>query len=193
MIDGAQSFGSKAVDLRAIGCDFYSGSAHKWFMGPREMGILYVRKELVTELWPHLVGAGYDGHQLDDIERLSTLGQVDNAKLAAFTKAVEFHQMIGAEKIEQRIRTLANQLKEQVQNNFPQARLVTPVTEEMSAGVVIVQFPGQDHATLFKELYDQHQVACAPTGGLRLSPTIYNSPREITKVISAIDKLITRG
>lgn len=190
MIDGAQSFGSTVLDLQEIGCDFYTSSAHKWFMGPREMGILYMRKELVTDLWPHLVGAGYDGYAQDDIERLSVLGQQDSAKLAAFIKAVEFHEAIGQEVIAQRITMLASQLKEQLQKKFPQAKLVTPVSEDMSGGVVIVQFPDQDHAQLFGQLYEQYQIACAPTGGLRISPTIYNSLDEIVKVVDALSALV---
>src|SRR5262249_7075052 len=33
-VDGAQTFGAAAVDLKDLGCDSYSASAHKWPMGP---------------------------------------------------------------------------------------------------------------------------------------------------------------
>ncbi|MGD1889646.1 MAG: aminotransferase class V-fold PLP-dependent enzyme [Cyclobacteriaceae bacterium] len=191
MVDGAQSFGSRELDLSAIGCDFYTSSAHKWFLGPREMGILYVRQPLISELWPHLVAAGYEKHASDDIERLSSLGQQDIAKIPAFSKAVEFHEAIGQKQIAQRISSLASQLKEQIQSHFPQATLVTPVTKEMSGGVVIAQFPEQNHVQLFNQLYEQHHIACAPTGGLRFSPTIYNTPEEVTKVMDALTTLVS--
>jgi selenocysteine lyase/cysteine desulfurase len=42
LIDGAQTFGLMDVDLRDIQPDFYSGSAHKWPCGPKEVGVLYV-------------------------------------------------------------------------------------------------------------------------------------------------------
>src|SRR6516164_2703784 len=35
-VDGAQTFGACAVNLRDLGCDSYSASAHKWPMGPLE-------------------------------------------------------------------------------------------------------------------------------------------------------------
>src|SRR5262245_38157901 len=44
-VDGAQSWGALEVNLRDLGCDSYSASAHKWFVGPKEVGILYVRSE----------------------------------------------------------------------------------------------------------------------------------------------------
>ena len=192
MVDGAQSFGSTALNLPEMGCDFYTSSAHKWFMGPREMGILYVRKERIAELWPHVIGVGYDHYAPDDVERLSTLGQQDSAKLAAFISAVDFHEAIGQEAIAQRITTLASQLKEQLHTRFPQAKLITPVSEAMSGGVVVVQFPNQDNAQLFEQLYQQHQIACAPTGGLRFSPTVYNSPEEVDQVVEALATLVAR-
>ena len=48
-VDGAQSWGALHVDLRQLGCDSYSASAHKWFMGPKEVGQFYVRKERIGE------------------------------------------------------------------------------------------------------------------------------------------------
>ncbi|MEM6843831.1 MAG: aminotransferase class V-fold PLP-dependent enzyme [Bacteroidota bacterium] len=191
MVDGAQSFGSQSLDLQSLDCDFYTSSAHKWFMGPREMGILHVRKSLIPELWPHIIAAGYDKYDQTDIERLSSLGQQDTAKLSAFIKAIEFHEAIGKEKVAQRITDLASLLKEQVQNRFPQAKLITPVAEEVSGGVVIVQFPDQDHSTIFNQLYEQYQIACAPTGGLRFSPTIYNTSEEVGRVMDALATLVS--
>src|SRR6185503_13100720 len=35
-LDGAQTWGALDVNLRDIGCDSYSSSAHKWPMGPLE-------------------------------------------------------------------------------------------------------------------------------------------------------------
>jgi len=192
MVDGAQSFGSRELDLSAIGCDFYSSSAHKWFMGPREMGILYVRQPLIPELWPHVVAAGYEKHAPEDIERLSSLGQQDIAKVPAFSKAIEFHEAIGQAQVAQRVSSLASQLKEQLQDHFPQAKLITPMAEEMSGGVVVAQFPDQDHVQLFNQLYEQHHIACAPTGGLRFSPTIYNTPEEVNKVIDALSEVLVK-
>ena len=37
-LDGAQTFGALDVNVRAIGCDSYAASAHKWAMGPLEAG-----------------------------------------------------------------------------------------------------------------------------------------------------------
>ena len=42
-VDGAQTWGAAALNVHDIGCNSLAASAHKWFMGPKEMGILYIR------------------------------------------------------------------------------------------------------------------------------------------------------
>ena len=55
-IDGAQAVPRLRVDVREIGCDFYSFSAHKMY-GPTGIGVLYGRAELL-EAMPPFQGGG---------------------------------------------------------------------------------------------------------------------------------------
>jgi len=50
-IDGAQAVPRLAVDVRAIGCDFYAFSAHKMY-GPTGIGVLYGRADLLDAIPP---------------------------------------------------------------------------------------------------------------------------------------------
>jgi L-cysteine/cystine lyase len=51
LVDGAQGAGAIPVDVGELGCDFYTVSGQKWLLGPDGTGALYVRPELVDELW----------------------------------------------------------------------------------------------------------------------------------------------
>ncbi|MFX1582532.1 MAG: aminotransferase class V-fold PLP-dependent enzyme [Promethearchaeota archaeon] len=57
-IDGAQGAGHMPVDVKAMGCDFYSFSGHKGPLGPPGCGGLYVRDELLRRMAPAEVGGG---------------------------------------------------------------------------------------------------------------------------------------
>src|SRR5882724_728613 len=51
LIDGAQAVPHTAVDVRALGCDFYGFSGHKLY-GPTGIGVLYGREELLQAMPP---------------------------------------------------------------------------------------------------------------------------------------------
>lgn len=51
LVDGAQTFGQLDLDLSDMQPDFYSGSAHKWPCGPKENGVLFVRRDAQPKLW----------------------------------------------------------------------------------------------------------------------------------------------
>lgn len=196
LIDGAQTFGAFPVDLHDIGCDFYSGSAHKWFLGPKETGVLYVRREQINRLWPSVVGASWEDLEEKGARKFETLGQRDDAALAAVGKAVEFHQQLGKERIGERIRTLAGMLKEEL-GKLPGAKLYTPQDSELSGGVVVVSIPETDPKEGFEYLYRRHKIGCAGIGGhfpgIRFCPHIYNPVEEINKIVSAVADLAKNG
>lgn len=51
LLDGAQAVPHTAVDVQALGCDFYCFSSHK-MCGPTGMGVLYGRRELLEAMSP---------------------------------------------------------------------------------------------------------------------------------------------
>jgi cysteine desulfurase/selenocysteine lyase len=51
LVDGAQAVPHLAVDVRALGADFYAFSAHKMY-GPTGIGVLYAREALLAEMPP---------------------------------------------------------------------------------------------------------------------------------------------
>ena len=51
LVDGAQAAPHIALDMQALGCDFYAFSGHKLF-GPTGIGVLYGRSELLEEMPP---------------------------------------------------------------------------------------------------------------------------------------------
>ncbi len=56
-LDGAQAWGYLHLNLADIGCDSFGASAHKWFMGPKEVGVLYVRRgDRSLHLAEHRIG-----------------------------------------------------------------------------------------------------------------------------------------
>jgi selenocysteine lyase/cysteine desulfurase len=193
-VDGAQTFGALQINVREMGCNSYSASSHKWFMGPKEAGLLYVRRERIADIWPGVVGVGW-GEKAETSARgarkFETLGQRDDATLAAMATTVDFHNLIGPARIEARVRQLTTLLKDGL-SKLPGAVLLTSMNPELSAGVCVVRFDGLDQRKIYETLYTKHNIAGATVGGLRFSPHIYNTVEEIERTIAAVGQIVNQ-
>ncbi len=52
VVDGAQALGHVPVDVRALGCDAYAACGHKWLLGPKGTGLLYISKDAEDRIQP---------------------------------------------------------------------------------------------------------------------------------------------
>jgi selenocysteine lyase/cysteine desulfurase len=190
-VDGAQTWGAMALDLQQLGVDSFTASAHKWYMGPKEVGLLYVREDNIPRIWPSVIAPGWG----DDIEadpvgarKFESLGQRDDAALAALALTAQLHDQIGPARIEARVAELSSALKQGVLDAG--LTLVTPADPQLSHGVCITQVPGNARGSLANRLYTEYGIAGAATGGLRLCPTIYNTHGHVERAVTALREML---
>ncbi len=190
-LDGAQTWGAMALDLRALDIDSYSASAHKWYMGPKEVGLLYVKASRIGKIWPSIVAPGWgDGAEtsLAGARKFESLGQRDDAALAGLGAAADIHDLIGADRIERRIAQLARRLKQGIAAAGHE--LLTPENPEFSHGVCIAKLDPARRQGIVDRLYHEYGIAAAGTGGLRLCPTVYNTVEHIDRAIAGAAALL---
>ena len=192
-VDGAQSWGALAVNLRDLGCDSYTASAHKWIVGPKEVGLLYVKADEIDRVWPSVVAPSW-GSEVEPLSKgarkFESMGQRDDAALAAIGTTVDFQNRIGLSLIEARITELATTLKEGLRDaNYD---LVTPMPPALSGGVCIASVDGTQRRNIVDSLYEKHGIAGATVGGLRLSPHFYNTREHVERAIRGAGALRAR-
>jgi len=190
LVDGAQTFGAVELDLPAMGCDFFTSSSHKWFVGPKEAGILFVREASQERLWPSHVGVGWESAVSAGAQKFENMGQRDDAAVASMGPSAAFHQAIGPGAVEARVRQLAGAVREGLEGAVPGVRIFTPELELSRGGVVVFQLPGADHDQVYEALYARHGIGCAAMHGiftgLRLSPHIYNTMAQVDEAVEAV-------
>jgi len=188
LVDGAQSLGSMNIDVHEMGCTFYTASTHKWLMGPFENGVVYIHKDYFNRIWPAVMGGGWKEATTVDAQ-LCVLGQRNEPSPAALPQTMAFYHTVGRGNIENRIVQLATYLKEQIKSKIPQAVFVTPLAPEFSGGIVIINLPGKEIHEVTDKLYHSYGIATAPSGGIRLSPHIYNTMKDIDYSVKAMSEL----
>ncbi len=193
LVDGAQSFGVLDVNLTQMRPHFYSGSAHKWPCAPKEIGVLYVDREVHDRIAPSIVSL-YGGAV--GISRThEAFGQRDEAALATLGAALKLQDEIGRAAIEKRARQLATHLATQLQR-IDGVTLWTNPDAARSAAIIVFKPGALDPRKLAATLYEKDRIACAASGGtarpgVRLSPHFYNTMDEMDRVVTAVRKYVT--
>jgi isopenicillin-N epimerase len=195
LVDGAQSFGVLDVNLAEMRPDFYSGSAHKWPCGPKEMGVLYVNQAVHDRIWPSVISlyAGAVGIS----QKLEGNGQRDDASLAAFATALDLQESIGRAVIERRSRQLAQHMITELQK-MDGVTLWTHTDPARSAAIVVFRPGSADPRKLATALYDNERVVCTARGGedrpgLRFSPHFFNTMEEVDRALGAVRRYMASG
>jgi cysteine desulfurase/selenocysteine lyase len=117
LLDGCQSAPHMAVDVAALGCDFYVFSAHKLY-GPTGIGALWAKAELLAEMPPYQGG----GAMIDRVTFARTTyapppqrfeaGTPAIAEAIAFAAAVDYITQIGIDRIHAHERALVARLRD---------------------------------------------------------------------------------
>jgi isopenicillin-N epimerase len=189
VVDGAHPPGMMRVDLRAIDADFYASSPHKWLCAPQGSGLLYLREEWRTKLWPTLASGDWDNLSLG-AQRLNHLGSFDESRLAGLDAALRLQQTIGIDRIETRIRELDHILHERLAR-LPNVRVMSPRDPALNIGLVSFKVDGVESLALQARLAEKANVRTRVVseygyGWMRLSPHIYNRVEELERVTSLI-------
>lgn len=105
LIDGAQASPHLNIDVHELDADFYVFSSHKMY-GPTGVGVLYGKKKWLESMPPYQGGGEMIGHVSFSGTTFAALpfkfeaGTPDFVGIAAFSKALDFIEEIGIEKIE---------------------------------------------------------------------------------------------
>jgi cysteine desulfurase/selenocysteine lyase len=104
LVDGAQAVVHDAVDVQALGCDFYAFSGHKVF-GPTGIGVLYGTSALLESMPPYQSGGdmirsvSFERTRYDDPPRRFEAGTPDIAGAVGLATAIDYLTGIGFARI----------------------------------------------------------------------------------------------
>ena len=190
MVDGAHAFAHIQYKISELDCDYYGTSLHKWMSVPLGAGFLFVKKEKIAKTWP-LIGDGTK--DLSDIRRLNHIGTHACATDLTIEDAIDFYNMIGAERKEKRLRYIQQYWTSRVKN-VPKIIINTPTDDKRSCGIANVGIAGMTPADLAKRLMDEHKIFTvaidtANVHGCRITPNVYTSLEELDAFVAALKKL----
>jgi selenocysteine lyase/cysteine desulfurase len=193
MADGAHTFAQLAFQIPDLGCDYYGASLHKWLGTPLGAGILYVRRDKIPTLWPIYADEGMAD---TDIRKLNHTGTHPVHTDLGIENAIDFHESIGVERKEARLRYLQRYWTTQVRG-VPNIMVNTPSDPKRSCAIANVGVAGMKPADLAKTLLDRYNVwtvaiDTANVHGVRVTPQLFTTPKELDVLVRALKELASR-
>lgn len=184
MADGAQAPGITQVDVKALGVDTYAASGHKWLMGPKETGFLYINKRVQDKVKPVFIHSGNEVYS-------ASSGTRNVASIIGLGLAIDFITNIGLEKIQQRTLQLRNYCLAELKK-IKGLKIISPETMSLSTGIVSFSLETAKNADVFNKLNDQDIIVklLSQHNAIRISCHLFVSKQDIDKFIKALKPLV---
>lgn len=205
VLDGAHGPGMLMLDLHDIGCDAYASCSHKWMLGPKGTGFLYVRKDFQDTLQTYFVGGGSDDSKWNMAIAHPQIGAYASSAHRYYggsqniglykgvEAAIDFIDSIGLQHIHDRISMLGAYIQQQLLSLGDKIELMTPVEERSRAGMTGFRIKGVSSEKFYSAMLDQRirirMVAENSLNSLRVSTHIYNTKAEIDKLVEEVRKV----
>ena len=205
LVDGAQAVSHIAVDVQALGCDFYCLSGHKMY-APMGVGVLYGREEVLGNLPPYQGGGEmietvtFEHTTYNELPFRFEAGTPSVGDVIGLGRAIEFMQGVGMDNIAAHEADLLHYATERIMA-LPGIRLFGTAPDKTSVLSFLV---GDAHPYDVGTLLDQLGVAvrtghhCTQPvmdryhipGTVRASFAVYNTREEVDTFIAALERVL---
>jgi selenocysteine lyase/cysteine desulfurase len=204
LIDGAHGPGMIPLDLHDMGCDTYASCSHKWMLGPKGTGFLYVRKDFQDTLQAYYMGGGTDDGKWDLMTNPVTMsgyapsahryfgGTQANGLYAGANASIDFIETIGMANIHNRLKYLGKYTQDRLLEFDGKVELITPTEERSRCAVHGFRIKNVDYHKFYDTCADNkiriRSVAECNLNSLRVSTHIYNSKSDVDQLMDLIKK-----
>jgi len=200
-VDGAQAVGAMPMDVKALGIDFYAASGHKWLLGPKRTGLLYISREKRELVHPMTIGA-YSEMENDlrkgdfrfrDSGMRYEYGTQNEALFFGLERGAQFIQAIGIDKVHSHNRFLAEKFYQGI-GRIPGMELLSPAEEEYRSAMITFRNKTKNNQEIANYLTGEKRirVRVVPEAGLnavRVSFHVCNQEWEVERILEEVGRI----
>ncbi len=192
LVDAAQSFGQLEITAESLQCDYLGTSLHKWLMGPKGTGMLYVKRDKIPKVWP-LFASG-NSQPPDNIRKFELIGTAPTTVLG-LSEAIRFHQSIGTARIGERLRLLTQSWADPLRAN-ERFEFRNSFAPGMSGAIATFHLKGTNSGELWERLFKQEKIFAFNVArrtpefqGIRISVGLSTTAAEIDRFVTTMLRL----
>lgn len=194
LVDGAHSFAQFEFTIPELGADYFGTSLHKWLSACIGSGLLYVKKDKIKNIYPFFAAGD---PKSPDIRKFENLGTRPFFIEQAIGKAIEFQEMIGSKRKEERLFYLKNYWMSRVKD-IPKVKLGTSMKTGFGCAIGLVSVEGRKPSELDSFLLDKYKVHTVGIEwenikGVRITPNVYTTTKNLDVLVEGISKFAGGG
>lgn len=191
IVDAAHSFGHIDFNIPDLECDYLATSLHKWLCAPFGSGMLYIRKEKISNVWALLSSPEPDG---SDIRKFESLGTRSFASEMAIGTAIDFHEMIGAKRKAERLTALRLYWMKEA-SGIKGLKLYTSMNPDYSCAIGVVGAEGRETSELDQFLFNKKGIHAVginieKISGMRITPHVYTSYGDLDRLLEGLSEFV---
>ncbi len=186
LVDGAQAVGAMPVDVGSLGCDAYAASGHKWLLGPKGTGFLYVAGDAKQAFSSPKLDLGY-GEQANFISIQSL------PNIMGLGAALDWLGKLGHAVIYARLGELRATLHDRLASLKSLEMLSPPPGSSLASPIVAVRLRDPSlrekvekdlvgQGIMVKSLHGQYGV------DLRVGGHVYNNEKDVVRLIDFLTR-----
>jgi selenocysteine lyase/cysteine desulfurase len=190
VVDGAHSFAVLDFKIPDLHCDYYATSLHKFLCAPIGTGMMWVRRDHISKLWPLLCAS--DPHS-PDIRKFEDIGTRSFPLEQGIGEAINFHEAIGSRRKQERLFYLKSYWSTRVEP-LKGVKLHTSAKPEFSCAIGSVSVKGYTPAELLDILFTRYKIHSKAINldtvkGLRVTPHVYTPIADLDRFVAAVTEL----
>lgn len=188
VVDGAHTFALLDFKIPDLHCDYFATSLHKWLCAPFGNGLLYVKKDKVASLWYP------DDEPLSDkITKFERLGTRSFPTEMAIGSALDFHNVIGSKRKQDRLHYLKNYWMEKIKD-IPKVHIHTSFDPRFGCVIGLVSIDGLKPGDFVAKLFNDYRIHTTGIewenmSGVRVTPHVYTMTSDLDKLVKAIKEI----
>ncbi|MCB0542962.1 MAG: aminotransferase class V-fold PLP-dependent enzyme [Saprospiraceae bacterium] len=190
LVDAAHSFALLDYKIPDLGCDYWGTSLHKWMCAPYGSGMMWIRKDKISSVWPLL---SHDKPDSDNIKKFESLGTRSFPTEMAIGYSLDLHNYIGTARKQQRLHFLKNYWMERVRE-LSKIRLYTSMDPRWGCAIGNVGIEGKASEKFAGALFTDWKIHVTTivweqVDGIRITPNVYTTTDELDKLVKAIREI----
>ena len=184
LCDGAQAPGLTPIDVKTMGVDAYASSGHKWLLGPKETGFLYVRRGFPGSLPPVFTQSGFDAYS-------KSSGTRNVATWIGLGAALDWHQSLGVEASNDYCLQLRNYCLLELKK-MKGLRVISPENKSLSTGIVSFELTEKKNVDVYSRLKEKDIIVKVLTqhNAIRISCHVFVSRSDIDRFLDELKRLL---